>query len=947
MLPDSPEQPESLWGTLEVGSHIHTDQSSRPGWSTVERWLTGDHRRLTSATNQRALAALAAHGNTKGSPIGPLRDDQTVALRDALDEATEADQLTWGPGIGRAVLLNATTYDKHRNVVATEARPAAAYIIENDKDAWVAAARQTPGPVWLDRRYQRLLRTSDHTNLGAQKLFRLLGAETSPRLLPHPQMTQRFANHEPGLAVRVSDPPRRRDQMNRLGASYTLNEQISPDLEAVVADIARDRNRQSRSKRAHALLSTLHRHWHKLDPFSRVDAVDDYYQWGRKGTVPAWWVFQASGVAWLSDRRGRPATPASLRLPTEANQAMHGPDARYLAAELDTPAFRLVLSALGVEGDPTIPELLDRLAQIRDDHPVADQQRSETHQEHLWAPGDVADVATPIYAAIADVLRIPGAKLTRGDRQRFDLGSGLIITDLGWRPPSQVSSGPPIFGDLAPFVPAIRGAEPLWQALGIHPPNTADARSALGALPHGTLNPNQQLIMLNALRILAAAPTHDQEGMKKLPVYVGNKSVMQRPVYAIDNPILAQALSGSIKVWHPGTPIEQLAPLITPLGLTRLDATTAQVLDLGRASLAPDLTAVFAAAVRLLQVDLTRADPDAEQSLAIDWGDLTQFSVLIHPQLAIAIPDPRNATTHQVSVDAWLDPTEGHLLISSSDELARAATGGYAVASAFLAPGRAIANAWAAACAEALVGRDATPVLSAASEQTEQANRRARESLADLAGAAQGRSSTVRASGTSTDKATSRNVQPADRLLIDSTALTVRPSGISERTNSSGNTRPPRRGSSLRDPVSRPSSGSSLGKGVTNYTGQQRERAGLDLLRLALNLDESALRDIRDQPGVGADAMDDEGRYYELKVHAGQIPDQVQLQGSELQRALTTSDFYLVLVGNVERGHGDPELRIIADPLRQLRLRRSNILHLDGIHAAEALTYHFDHATGS
>ena len=40
-------------------------------------------------------------------------------------------------------------------------------------------------------------------------------------------------------------------------------------------------------------------------------------------------------------------------------------------------------------------------------------------------------------------------------------------------------------------------------------------------------------------------------------------------------------------------------------------------------------------------------------------------------------------------------------------------------------------------------------------------------------------------------------------------------------------------------------------------------------------------------------------RYYELKVSAGPEPDVVTLTDSEVQRALTTPDFFLVVVANV------------------------------------------------
>jgi hypothetical protein len=126
-----------------------------------------------------------------------------------------------------------------------------------------------------------------------------------------------------------------------------------------------------------------------------------------------------------------------------------------------------------------------------------------------------------------------------------------------------------------------------------------------------------------------------------------------------------------------------------------------------------------------------------------------------------------------------------------------------------------------------------------------------------------------------------------------------------------------------------------------NYTPEERETAGLELLRRVLAADETTLTDVRHQPNVGADAVDDHGRYYELKVHAGPVPDSVKLEDSQIERALTTSEFYLVVVGNVEDGNADPEVRIIHDPLHQLTPQPRGSVHVSGIHTADAARWTF------
>ena len=62
------------------------------------------------------------------------------------------------------------------------------------------AAGKTPGLIWLHSRYAEKLRAeSGRDGVGAQRLFRYLGAETAPRLVEHPAHFQRFAYAEGGV----------------------------------------------------------------------------------------------------------------------------------------------------------------------------------------------------------------------------------------------------------------------------------------------------------------------------------------------------------------------------------------------------------------------------------------------------------------------------------------------------------------------------------------------------------------------------------------------------------------------------------------------------------------------------------------------------------------------------------------------------------------------------
>jgi hypothetical protein len=64
------------------------------------------------------------------------------------------------------------------------------------------------------------------------------------------------------------------------------------------------------------------------------------------------------------------------------------------------------------------------------------------------------------------------------------------------------------------------------------------------------------------------------------------------------------------------------------------------------------------------------------------------------------------------------------------------------------------------------------------------------------------------------------------------------------------------------------------------FTDLEKETIGLALLRKVIETDAITLTDHRGQHGLGADAQDNLGSFYELKVHLGQEPDLVRTEDS-------------------------------------------------------------------
>ena len=951
-----PKRASDLWESLGIGHHLHPTFRDRPGWKVVRDWLRSEDHLLQDATDAEAFKVLSDAGDHGIELSETLTDPQAEALRVALERLPPATRQAVGPGVGRAVRFAATTYDSGGKRVTTTARPCDAYIIEREANTWRVAAGKTPGLVWLHSRYSEKLRAKPGGDgVGAQRLFRLLGAETAPRLTAHPANYQRYpSSHRVGVRRDVAGSPKRRQtQMDEAKASYTMADLSSPDLDAVLARIALEKKTADRVRRAIAVLNSLNKAWERLEPSSRVGAAYDYNGWQPRGQVDAWWIASAASIAWLTSGTGDAAAPDHLRVRTNATEALFGDDrGQYLDDRFDAVAYRDVLAALGVQGDPRPDQLVSKLKEIRDDGP-ADYKAA-------------ADLAAPLYRALAAQVQGRGAARRAGSmnlsalRTEFGRGDGLVATNVGWRRPAVVFSGPEVFGDMCPFVPGVEGADALWDALGIRPPGPTMAKDVLRKLARRLPTKDQLMVMLYALRILAAAPEEQLGRLNRSSVWVGDRWVASRPVYAVSNPLIADGLKGQIPMWQPGGSLAQLDSLIEPYGLTRLVTSAARVSDAETATYDPELTKLFASAVSNLRADLALSDPSTEASIQLSWDDLAQFSVRVLPQLTVSLSDVVAGSTLSFGTRAWVDSEAATFFVADADDISNPESGAYAVAAMFNADTRRIAHDWLAAWVGAEAGHRAAAIKTAAALEAEQKRERAaREAetgtaLQQLSQESEKRRKRSR-SGKSTEppeanggSVNSPTPKPPRTLVDLSTLVLTNPAGeliaAVGGMPTEGSTKGGKRESVLRkpdkdNPKKKRQPGS--GKAPRNYTPEEQETLGAEICRWVLGLDIDEIVDIRNQHNVGADAVDKLDNFYEYKVHAGPIPDAIKLEPSQIELARTTENFFLVVIGNLESGAGTPEVRIIKNPLDQLVWRPTTSEKYAGVLAAQALKYWF------
>ncbi|MFD5414437.1 protein NO VEIN domain-containing protein [Streptomyces nojiriensis] len=101
-----------------------------------------------------------------------------------------------------------------------------------------------------------------------------------------------------------------------------------------------------------------------------------------------------------------------------------------------------------------------------------------------------------------------------------------------------------------------------------------------------------------------------------------------------------------------------------------------------------------------------------------------------------------------------------------------------------------------------------------------------------------------------------------------------------------------------------------------SYTVQDQEDAALAIVRKILARDDERLRDVRAQRGLGADAWDDLGRFYEVKSVRNRERDSVTVTPHEWERARTEKDFFLVVVSGLDSHAEQTVVRFIIDPYK-------------------------------
>ena len=362
---------------LNVATQLHDAHTAdtKPA-RIVFDWLREIGSVLESTDDISVVRYLAEVGRSHNPQPIALSDEQVGALRAAFELIDQDERQKIGPDVGRAILLEGKVYEEksgRKQVKSARICPRGAYLpgaVDRDRESFAAAADKTSGLAWLDDRYARILRSSaGREGVGAQRFLGLLGANRVPLPRPHPGLIRRYMNSQRGLPSSITGGPSARTRkMRELGATYTLQDSICPDLVAVAGDISRMRFSRQRRQRVSALLATMSRAWEqRFGDFIEVNAASDYHGWNGKGRVVSYWLWQLREIAWLDDESGVPRRPSDLWIRSRSTEAIHGNEHQdYLHPDLNRSNQHPVLNALGVSGEPGRSELVKKLKELKE-----------------------------------------------------------------------------------------------------------------------------------------------------------------------------------------------------------------------------------------------------------------------------------------------------------------------------------------------------------------------------------------------------------------------------------------------------------------------------------------------------------------------------------------------------------------------------------------------------
>jgi hypothetical protein len=733
--------------------------------------------------------------------------------------------------------------------------------------------------------------------------------------------------------------------------SGLMHDHFSPDLQSVLENIAKDRIASSR-RRARQLINAMRLSWKELYAgHEDAAAVWAYGEMRRQGYVPATWRALAAETPWMTNESGRRRAPRELAIRTPAFETLlHDAPHKY-AYGLDAQQASLpVVQALGFEAQPSVGTLIGRLEELRE-------------RELAGKRIDVADVQQ-CYDTLASMSPNPDARGRQrriGDEpisnvtRRFTRGK-LVRTDGGWMAPKGVFVGKPIFHHHRRFVSA--SAERLWRLFEMRPPDIGDCIDVLREVARAGRPDGELPTLIETYRHINSELERGAKPPRtlvRLPLWTTNgwRPADHAHIYAVRDRALQEQLGKHVSVWLAPVPLGTISALVAALGVSVLDESTFGALGINRGSRSAGshFDSTLQLAFKHLREWLAVYDGALHDRIgqAIGWDRLTSAKVALNGKLLVDVPVPDYG---RVSV-----PRAAHLQLQPELVLGIADQDAMknvdlmadllgSVIGAEEADGHVLAHGWGKAWERANADEELTGLRlsqSDADDEDEEGTAPFSSSLGRSHSKRRGaggrkpadEEGTGAGGGEGTTTTPIRRLKVLDEVgahaeVVSGGSSAGGPQTLPDRGRQRSGLRSPRRGKRVKSKTSE--------RSRRSRNEPDRETLGLQVVEreAARVFGARYLEDIRDQGGVGADAIDDTGRYYELKSHSRDIPAQELLEESEFKRALEEGENYvLCIVSGLEQGQKD-DVKFIVDPLHCLPWWTTSNIVIGGIRQAAA-----------
>lgn len=919
---------EGLAASLNIAQQIALKlRSSSHNARDVRRWLSENGALQEKASDAATIRALARGDGTEPHEL-QRKDAVLKRLQNSFDQLAPEERADLGPGVGSNIQIRGYVHLAGRKHV-TAVRPGEAYLPSRiDSGPFPKAAGKIDALQWVDPAYRDIL--SGPRGRGALAFLREIGAATAPRLIRAEEPT-RNPHAAKLFGKRNLSAQHKAEFGERRQATGLRGDWLSPDADAIAANIASERRLAERQSRARAFILAFEERWGDYADKVDAEAVWHYGSFVSYGTVTATWLARLASEPWLTTREPglQRACPRDLAVLTETSFDLEGENRASYSGELEAEHADLAFVAeLGIKGRPRATDVIAELEGLKDAEArgVSIEQRQADRcleaLSYFVSGGRHESESDLLDSEIRSALTDPGRK------------GGLIRVSGTWLSPVEVRRGPPMHES----VPCTSVALALLEAIGVPEPSAAECVEALEALARDmTIERTGEFRAFERLLSIAGDKPRSLRALKKAPLRLHSGWQRTRgaeQVFAVADPTLARQLGERWPVWDPPMPLVRLAHLVNGLGVAILDPANFEP-DIPDDLLERELdrAADYQAAVdrfrRYLQIHHSEL---YERVGAATWRSLSDAALVVSAEWKLRVRAPgKRPERVPVRAHLFLDPNA--LCVVDEDQLGRRDGAGQAIAARVGGPEATEADL----STLALVWVEAYRDESAPEFDLDPLEKP--EAAPDLADFERFRAST-RKRGSRRLKRTRtmqrppkeepRGLHVADELdlsQIRGLLLEGDRRGTTIRLSSKDKLIPSTKKSS------RPMTQRTVRAGNRDYTEEEKEDLALDLVATVLAMQKGLrLEDIRDQPNAGADAVDRQRDIWvELKAHGRDMPDVIRLEPSEFDLAeIKKGKYLLAIVWGLEASRR-PDYVLISDPLRRLDRRISGRIHLSGI----------------